>query len=654
MIKILDSSKTLPNLVTDTTNGLGRIDPISCLVTEELNGIYECEFTILSTDKHFGDLSVGGIVKVPVNEAGNEQMFRIYYISKPMNEVVEVKCQHISYDLNKVPVAPFSATGSVEAKNGMLSHIMVNSPFTMTTDIENTTSEFVLDIPRSFRECLGGYEGSLLDTFRGEYEYDNLTVRMLGRRGADNGVRIAYGKNLTDFTQEENNENVYTSVLGYAVVNDVTYTGNVFHKITSTYPKVKIVDFSGDYSSEGGEGASIPTIEELTAKAQQYANRNSIEVPKVNISISFVPLYQTEEYKNIAPLERVSLGDTVHVYFDKLDVEASSRVIKTVWNSNLNRYDSVELGSARANLNTVIDDAVETAVDNSGAETVSFLENEIRQMTNLMANGLGLHVSQDEAGRIILHNAETIEDSQYQYMITAQGFMLSENYGQTWSSGWTTSGDAVLNSLSTITLKALEIYGSYIEGGTLLFGDPDGKYISVYPTTASQGGSNGGVQFRGSGSIRFRPMGEFLVTNVDENGDIINQLDMHRTSSTSYTNLINYYTSGVMANEISAYTQGETSSRLMLTNYTNTGEIASTIYNDWNAQMYLSSISVEGLNSGHTGADVVVKAQSDGNYIELKTYNSSGTLVTSITMNSANGNIYITGNHLYFNGSQKW
>ena len=267
MIKILDDSKTLTQLNSDTTNGLGSLECLSCLVTEELNGIFEAELTFLQTTNHASDIHVGSILKLSVNDTDYHQMFRVYYVSKPMNEVITAKASHISYDLSKIPVEPFSATGCSLSCNGLIGHSIVTNPFSMSTDITNTTSVFTLSQPRSFRECLGGYEGSLLDTFRGEYKWDNLTVNYLARRGADNGVRISYGKNLTDFQQETNNAEVYTGVLGFATVDDTCYVGNVYNKTTGN--KIKIVDFSSDY-----ESGQTPTTAELTTKAQTYATNN--------------------------------------------------------------------------------------------------------------------------------------------------------------------------------------------------------------------------------------------------------------------------------------------------------------------------------------------------------------------------------------------
>lgn len=542
---ILDDTKSLSVLTSDTSNGLGQIGCINPTITENLNGSYELEFDIATSEKYFSLLHTGGLVKCLHNTS--EQIFRIYFISKAINGIVNVKAQHITYDLTGVVVKPFTATGAVSSVNGMLTNVIGTTPFTMTTDITNTTSNFTLDIPRSFRECLGGYEGSLLDVFRGEYEWDNLTVRMLAHRGADNGVRIAYGKNLTDFTQEENIENVFDAVYGYAVIDDVFYQpSGIYNKTGATTPKVKIVDFSSDY-----ESGDTPSQADLYAKAQTYATNNPIEVPNVNIKVSFVPLWQTEEYKNILPLERVSLGDAVHVYFEKLNVEATARVIKTVWNVNLERYDEIELGDAKANLNTVINESVDSAVSSAISDIdidTGAIESEMFQMSKLIANGMGLHLTKDSIGRIFLHNAEDLSQSQYQYMITANGFMISNNYGQegSWTSGWDADGNVVVNSLATITLKFLQGYGMYMR-----FGDANSNYVDVAPY--SENNVPMGVSFDGTGYVRFQPQEQFIVNNLDSNNNLLNEfvLGSQGTNNQAFITLKNYdYTNHLLANAI--------------------------------------------------------------------------------------------------------
>lgn len=619
-MKILDNTKTLSVLDADTSNGLGQIQPLSCIVSEELNGIYECEFTVPTTDKHYSDLKTSGLIKVTVGD-GSEQIFRIYSISEPINFVVEVKAQHITYDLSKIPVKPFTATGAVNVKNQMLANIIGSYDFTMSTDITNTTSTFKLDIPRSFRECLGGYEGSILDVFRPEYKWDNLEVKMLARRGADNNVRISYGKNLTDFRQEQNNESVYDAVYGYAVVDEVTYeASSIYNKTGAAKPKVLNVDFSSKYQS-----GDVPTGAELLSYATTYATNNDIEVPKVNIEISFVPLWQSDEYKNFLPLERVSLGDTVHVYFDKLGVEASARVIKTEWNVLTQKYDSIELGSAKANLNTVINESVVSTIDNMDIEVdVGWLDDKIQTMTGLIANGLGLHISQDSLGRIILHNEETIALSQYQYMITSSGFMLSEDYGQTWNSGWDISGNAILNSLSTITLKALEIYGSYIEGSQIRFGDANGTNI-----LARVNDTDTGVLFEGTGYVEFEPQGAFTVTNKDTNG-AFNYLQMQVITVGGYNasrfNVSNYKPTGHnLSNQFNMGCVDTGVSSVSLTNYDTTNQtVANSIEMNCASNTNRTVMNNYFMGTANKATEIYMDSSAGYSVMNLYTYSNNG------------------------------
>ena len=665
---ILDDSKSLSVLALDTSNGKGQIECINPLVTENLNGSFELEFDCAVSEKYFSLLKVGGLLKCKANQQLNSmQMFRIYYISKAINGVVTVKAQHITYDLSGTVVKPFTATGASSAVSGMLTNVIGTTPFTMTTDITNTVSNFTLDIPRSFRECLGGYEGSLLDVFRGEYEWDNLTVKMLAHRGADNGVRIAYGKNLTDFNQEENNENVYDAVYGYAIVDDTFYPpSGIYNKTGATNPKVKIVDFSSDYQS-----GDTPSQADLYSKAQTYATNNDIEVPNVNIKVSFVPLWQTEEYKDILPLERVSLGDTVHVYFEKLGVTATARVIKTVWNVNLNRYEEIELGSARANLNTVINDTVDSAIENAMSDIdidTGYIEDELNNLADLITNGLGLFVTKDVlidgSERIVLHNKPTVGASDVLYYIGANGLVVSTDGGSTWNAGFNPDGSAYFNALSANIIRALQIYGSFLR-----FGDINSNYIDVAPYSDNNNNPLG-VSFDGSGNIRFQPQTAFEIHNQDSNGNDYNYLRVTRVSNMNIFSITNYDESHNRANDlflnssssssffsVGNYAQlsgGEattnsmrlestsTESSFKLKNFSYTGTYANgnaiTMTVDSNGKKLL--LENYNASSANIGSRLTMESVSGGGQITLQAYNTSGQPKSYLTVKSGDMTIY--------------
>ena len=469
MIPILmDSTKLLSTLVNDNTNGLGTLSECtSCIVKEERNGAFTLELKLPQNAKHFSEVAVGGVIKAKAREAGDPQLFRISKITKPMQGVVTVYANHISYDLNKTSVLPFSSTGIVTTLSTMKTKMQGGDAFTLSTDIVNTSSSFSNKVPQSARALFGGQQGSLLDVFGGEYLFDNLQVSLLANRGNDNGVTLRYGKNITDLSQEENIENTYTAIQPYVVdSNENAVLGTLLTVVQSAEPKILNLDLSNKFS-----GNDTPTVSQIDAAAQQYATANNVGVPKVSIKVSFVALWQTEEYKDIAPLERVSLCDTVTVVFEKLGVNAKAKVISTTYDTLRERYTEIEIGDARSTLASTIS-GISQDSKNAVANASGFLDNTIQQFTSLIANGLGLFVTREAVGetggyKYYLHNRPTLADSQYQWTINAGGFAVSQDYGATWSAGIDADGNAVFNSIAANSVDAMSITGSEITGGLI-------------------------------------------------------------------------------------------------------------------------------------------------------------------------------------------
>lgn len=198
------------------TNGLGALSDVSsCVVTEERNGSYELEMQYPVKGRHYGDIALDTIIYAQPADGKDPQPFQVYKISTPINDIVTISAQHISYRLSFIPVAPLTTTGASATLNGFKTNSIVEHPFEVRTDMENATSKFSRMYPSSFRECLGGTDGSFLDVFGGEFEWDKFTVKCHLHRGSDNGVRIAYSKNLTDFKNEEANDGVITAIYPY-------------------------------------------------------------------------------------------------------------------------------------------------------------------------------------------------------------------------------------------------------------------------------------------------------------------------------------------------------------------------------------------------------------------------------------------------------
>lgn len=334
------------------TNGLGALyDAISCKARQELNGQYELTMQYPVDGLHFKDLALRAIIKAKPDTVTDPQPFRAYRITKPINGIVTVYARHLVYDTSGIPVSPFSASGAPAALVALKNNAAVECPFEFRTT-KSGGAEMKVSAPASIWSLMGGTEGSLLDLYGGEYSYDVYTVTLNTRRGADNGVAIRYGKNLTDLEQDANCASCYTGVYPYWHLENelVTLPEKILHAAGNFgYTRILPLDMTERFENK-------PTEEALRSAATKYMEDNEIGVPKVSWKVEFVALEQTEEYKGQGFLERISLGDTVRVEFDELGVNASARAVETVYDVLAERYDSTTLGRVRSNLaQTIVD-----------------------------------------------------------------------------------------------------------------------------------------------------------------------------------------------------------------------------------------------------------------------------------------------------------
>lgn len=329
------------------TNGIGVLsDTISCYVDWETNGKFELELRYPIMGRYFADITDRAIILASVDPLSRTQPFRVYRRLPASGGVATIYARHVAYDLLGVPVSPCSATSVAAALNSLKTNAAAPCPFTLTTD-KSTAGAWSLSVPKPLWRCLGGEAGSILDIYGGEYEFDRFDVILHNRRGADRGVSVRYGKNLTTLEQDANCANCYTGVYPYWADTE----GNLVElpektlAADGTYSYVKILTL--DCSIQWEEA---PTVDQLRAYATSYMNANKIGVPDVSWKIEFVNLEQTEEYKGRALLERIAPGDSVSVVFPALNVDATARATAARWDVLMDRYVYVNLGSVKSNL----------------------------------------------------------------------------------------------------------------------------------------------------------------------------------------------------------------------------------------------------------------------------------------------------------------
>lgn len=354
-----------PTATAWDTNGLGALsDCISCVVEETLNGPFELEMQYRLNGLHYADITLRSIILVKPNPTARTQPFRVYKISRPINGVVTINAQHLSYDLSGIVIEPFNAPSLASALEGMKTNAVTENPFEYETD-KTVISDFVVSYPSSARSLVAGQRGSLLDTYGGELEFDRYQVKLWAHRGKDNGVTIRYGKNMTDVNQEEDGSGVYTGVYPYWYSEEEGSAdlGSSYVPVEGEFDftRILLLDLTEEFENK-------PTAEELTQKAQEYISNHDPGVPTISTTVSW---YQSKDF-----VENVNLGDVVGVYFSRLGISAKAKIVKTRYNALQNRYESVDIGSVRSSIAGTI-----VSMDQGVSSVTQYTVTETRRIT---------------------------------------------------------------------------------------------------------------------------------------------------------------------------------------------------------------------------------------------------------------------------------
>ena len=330
-------------------NGLGRLrDCIDCKVTEERNGIYECDFSYPVTGANFDLIQVGRIIGVTHDDTGDIQPFDIVSYTKPINGIVEFHCTHVSYRQSYFTTVESGANSLADAfyilKNQT---VPANRLFTYESDMTKSGYVGALNgIPKTVRSVLGGVEGSILDTFGGEYEWDKWKVILHSVRGTLKPFSIRYGVNMLDYKEDFDIQGTYMRAIPYWKGTDdaVVFAQAVDAGGTTLTNRQECVplDISDKFQNK-------PTSDAVRAMGQSVINSLKPYLPIQNIHIEFVRL-QDLGYPELSQLMKCSLCDTINVIFPDYGSSGQFKIVKTVWDVLANRYDSMELGDLSVTL----------------------------------------------------------------------------------------------------------------------------------------------------------------------------------------------------------------------------------------------------------------------------------------------------------------
>lgn len=530
-----------PNAREYNNNGLGVLaDAGYCTITEELNGAFELELQYPVNGIHYKDLSVDCQILAKPNESGNPQAFRIYSITKPMGGVVTVRAEHISYELSSVLVSPFSASSAYEAAFFIKSHSITENPFNFFVQTDESGA-FVLNVPASARSILGGMDGSFLDVYGGEYEFDNYNVILRGMRGDDNGVVIAYAKNLTGVKCEEKSDGIVTGAVAYWTKETDGIVQTVYGELQEvetnlSYGRNVAVDCSSEFDFPPSQSS---LNEYATLYVQDHKN-----VPYFSVSVEFVNLGDTEEYKQYKGLYRVGIGDTVTIRHPVYGIDVKARVVKTIFDSVREKYEKIVIGEASANITKTIAKQ-EKEIAKKVEQTA--LEKAVQAATNAITGFKGGYVVLDppsQPQRLLIMDTPDKQTAVDVWQFNLNGFgHSSSGINGKYTTAITQDGQIVADFITTGTLNAANITVKNLSADSIVSGKLSSTGGNSYFDLTS------GEFFSGDGQLNTKIKGSNIDFFASSAGGFVGGISPLASSTASavsiYYNASNSFCEGV-------------------------------------------------------------------------------------------------------------
>lgn len=350
-----------------THNGLGILrDSTSAVVTEEDNGIFELHLGY-DQDGQFADIiDYEMIIKAKANDKQEPQLFRIYAINKSLeNGNLVIDAQHVTYDLagNFVEALVLENATAAQAMATIQNNLSYPTRFTISSD--NTTTKSSTKLYRTNPlQMIGGIDGSILDNWGGEIERDNFRLILHARRGSDDGVLVAYRKNLTGLEAKFDVSNVVTRIFPFKTMDDGTVITIPNKYIDS--PNINAYSFIRILPVDYSQDEDVTDQASIQAKASTYFNSGGHDRPTVTMDVTFESLWKTEEYKDVASLELVGMGDTITIHHKKMNVDTTAKVVKIEYDVISEKNAKVTVGNVRAGMTNKVNSSsnnLETSIN---------------------------------------------------------------------------------------------------------------------------------------------------------------------------------------------------------------------------------------------------------------------------------------------------
>lgn len=379
------------------SNGLGQLsDCLSCTVTEEVNGIYEVEFTYPMNGAYYEQLiNYGGVIACTHDHNGDVQLFDIYKYDAPIDGIVTFYASHVSYRLRdywRTTSDTYLRLNSVFSvwNNPDSKAILPLGNFQFVNELDYVPEIYFHGVQYNLREAMFstsednpggigmmGIEKSIVQLIQGEWRFDNFTCYFNTHRGQDRGVQIRYGKNMSGVNRSRDTAAIVSAYMpvwtseGGITFYDPTYSPKMETNVSPWYANgeqvysdadpfyfnppiihIEHLDISSDFQN-------APTDAEAAQFALNYMRRYSTWKADDNITVEFIDLYGTPEYESLQGLSDCRLGDYVSILYPQLGIVSNGvEILSLTYDVLADRVTEMQLNTIKTTLAKAIIDSI--------------------------------------------------------------------------------------------------------------------------------------------------------------------------------------------------------------------------------------------------------------------------------------------------------
>lgn len=279
------------------------------------------------------------------------QLFQVTDVEQSLDGI-DVTAHHVFYELltNYTTYKTDSDAYCADAINGVFGGMTTpDERFTCLTDCKDKAGPMDYDRVNVVQALLDPEDG-ICARYGLSLVRNNYDLYALKNVGSDRGFVVEYGKNMLDVNRTEKISNVITRIIPYGKTKkgDIVYmdgTAYVDSPHIGDYatPRTMYLDCS-DTAKESKDMTLAQVKEELKRRAQAEFDAGC-DLPELSMTVDFLSLGDTEEYKQYRDLDKVFLFDKITVRDRVRGYDYNAEVVAITHNVLTGMLESVTLGS---------------------------------------------------------------------------------------------------------------------------------------------------------------------------------------------------------------------------------------------------------------------------------------------------------------------